>query len=295
MAVVSAGAVGYASHRAARELPPERQPMVGLVGAFVFAAQALNFPVLPGISGHMLGGLLACLLVGPAAGIVVMAVVFIIQALLFADGGVTALGANVFNMGIGGALCGYGVYRLLRRASSARLWTLVCVFGAAWLSVMVAALCTSLELIISGIAGKAIIAPMLGVHAVIGLGEALITVAAVQLVLATRPDLLGEEPSKELVPLEKWLWGGIALCGVMALFLAPVASSAPDGLEALAERWGFAQAAVDSPFARSPLADYGLVGVRSEALATATSVLVGTLVVLAILMLVGRAFVRPRR
>ena len=293
--VVSAGTVGYAARRAVRVLPPEKQPMVGLAGAFVFAAQALNFPVLPGVSGHMLGGLLACLLVGPAAAIVVMTVVFLIQALLFADGGLTTLGANVFNMGIGGLLCGYGAYVGLRQLSASRAWMLASVFAAAWLSVMVAALLASLELIVSGVAGSVIVGPMLGVHAVIGVAEALLTVAALQLVLSTRPDLIGEPAGERPVSAQKWLWGGIALCGVMALILAPLASSAPDGLEAVAERWGFADSALDSVVARSPLADYGIAGLSGQALGTATSVFVGTLVVLGILLVVARGLVRPKQ
>lgn len=294
MSAVSAGTVALASHRAARVLPPERQPVVGLAGAFVFAAQAVNFPVLPGVSGHLVGGLLACILVGPAAAVVVMTVVLLIQALLFADGGLTALGANVFNMGIAGTLGGYAVYVGLRQIGPSRAWMLISTFAAAWVSVMVAAFTASVELILSGTVGPVVLWPMLSVHAVIGIGEALITVAALQLVLSSRPDVLGEAPAEQAVPLRKWLAGGVAICGLIALGLAPFASSAPDGLEALAERLDFAGKGVDSAVAGSPLADYGIRGLGNTSLSTATSVFVGTLVVLGILLLVGRAIGRSQ-
>ncbi|MCX7792581.1 MAG: energy-coupling factor ABC transporter permease, partial [Chloroflexaceae bacterium] len=168
-----------------------RVPLVGVMAAFIFAAQMLNFPVLGGTSGHLLGGALAALLLGPWAGMLVMACVIALQALLFQDGGLLALGANVFNMGVATALVGHGVGMPLIRAAGGKPWGLIVAgFVAAWLSVMVAAFLTSLQLALSGLSAAVVFPAMLFVHAFIGIGEGLITVAALAFVATTRPDLV---------------------------------------------------------------------------------------------------------
>ena len=185
---VSIATVGYALRRADRELDDRVVPLLGVTGAFIFAAQMLNFPIAGGTSGHLLGATLAAVLLGPWLACVVMAVVVTGQAFVFADGGVTALGANVLNMGIVGALlAGAIVSRLPRR----RDLFLGGVAVVAWLAVMGGALVTSLELAISGtVPLTAVLLPMLGVHALIGIGEAVVTVAAVSAVLTSRADLV---------------------------------------------------------------------------------------------------------
>ena len=199
-AVVAIAAVAYGLRVADRELDEARVPLLGVLAAFVFAAQMLNFPVAGGTSGHFLGATLAAVLLGPWVACVVMAVVLAVQALAFADGGVTALGANVLNMGVLGALfAGLALQagvKLLPRTRSAYLG-LVAVMS--WIAVTLGAAATSAELAISDTVPLATSLPaMLGVHAVIGIGEAAITVAAVGAVLATRPDLIAiggfEEP-----------------------------------------------------------------------------------------------------
>jgi cobalt/nickel transport system permease protein len=167
-------------------------PLLGVTAAFVFAAQMLNFPVAGGTSGHFLGAALAAILLGPWLACLVLAVVLTAQAFVFADGGVTALGANVFNMGVAGALVVgllfVGTRELLPKT---RPVLLALSAGAAWLAVMVGATLTSLELAASGTVPLGTVLPaMLGVHAVIGIGEAVVTVAALSAVLATRPDLV---------------------------------------------------------------------------------------------------------
>ena len=192
-------AVAWALRVANVELDEARVPLLGVLAAFIFAAQMLNFPIAGGTSGHFLGATLAAVLLGPWLACLVLAVVIVVQAFAFADGGVSALGANILNMGVLGALlAGYlvaGAGRLLPR-------TRVAFLGAAgvvsWLAVMTGATATSVELAASDTIPLATSLPaMLGVHAVIGLGEAVITVAAVSAVLAARPDLVALAP-KEL-------------------------------------------------------------------------------------------------
>ena len=190
--VVAAGAVGYALRRADRTLDERAVPLLGVTGAFVFAAQMLNFPVAGGTSGHFLGAALAAVLLGPWTACLVLAVVLVMQAFVFADGGVTALGANILNMGVIGGL-GAGLVLAAGRRVVPRTQTafLGLVGIAAWFAVMAGATACSVELAASGTVPLGTVLPaMLGVHALIGVGEAVVTVAAVSAVLASRPDLV---------------------------------------------------------------------------------------------------------
>ena len=195
-AAVSIGVVGYAVRRSSEQLDERRVPLLGVTTAFVFAVQMLNFLVAGGTSGHLLGAALAAVLLGPWLACVSMTVVLATQALLFADGGVSALGANVLNMGILGALLvGWLMTWARALAPRNRSAFLAVVAGGAWLSVMVGAAATAIELGISGTVPLGTVLPaMLGVHALIGVGEAVITVAAVAAVLASRPDLVAIGP-----------------------------------------------------------------------------------------------------
>ncbi len=189
---VSAGGVGYAARRVSREMDERRVPLMGVTAAFIFAAQMLNFTVVGGTSGHLLGGALAAILLGPWAGTLVLTAVLVVQALLFQDGGLLALGANVLNMALVGVLVGWVVYTGLKRLLGERSWaTMVSSFAAAWLSVVIASLVASAELAISGTSPWVVVLPAMGlVHMLIGVGEGLITVAVVAFLGATRPDLL---------------------------------------------------------------------------------------------------------
>ncbi|HKE78924.1 MAG TPA: energy-coupling factor ABC transporter permease [Solirubrobacteraceae bacterium] len=191
-AVVSVGVVGYSLRRAEHELDERRVPLLGVTAAFVFAVQMLNFPVAGGTSGHLLGAALAAILLGPWLACLVMTVVITSQAFVFADGGISALGANVLNMGIVGALgVGYLMVWARHVLPRTRAGFLAIVAGGSWLAVMVGATATSLELALSGTVPLGTVLPaMLGVHALIGIGEAVITVAAVAAVMVSRPDLL---------------------------------------------------------------------------------------------------------
>jgi cobalt/nickel transport system permease protein len=191
-AVIAIAAVAYGLRVADRELDEARVPLLGVLAAFVFAAQMLNFPVAGGTSGHFLGATLAAVLLGPWIACVVMAVVLAVQALAFADGGVTALGANVLNMGVLGALlAGFAIAAAGRLLPDTRAALLGAVAVVSWLAVMAGAAATSVQLALSDTVPLGTSLPaMLGVHALIGVGEAAITVSAVGAVLSSRPDLI---------------------------------------------------------------------------------------------------------
>jgi cobalt/nickel transport system permease protein len=190
--VVAVAAVGYGLHRANRTLDERQVPLLGVTAAFVFAAQMLNFPVAGGTSGHFLGAALAAILLGPWLACVVMSVVLVTQSFVFADGGVTALGANVLNMGVIGALLVGGLMLAARAVLPRSRGVLLGVSAAgAWLAVMAGATAAALELAISGTVPLGTVLPaMLGVHALIGIGEGVITAAAVSAVLTSRSDLI---------------------------------------------------------------------------------------------------------
>jgi len=191
-AVPAAVAVGIGLRKAGTDLDERRVPLLGVTAAFVFAAQMLNFPVAGGTSGHFLGAALAAILLGPWLACLTLAVVLGVQAFVFADGGITALGANILNMGVIGALLVGGLMLATRRALPKSRTMLLGIVGVgAWLAVMAGATATSLELAISGTVPLGTVLPaMLATHALIGAGEAVITVAAVSAVLVTRPDLI---------------------------------------------------------------------------------------------------------
>jgi cobalt/nickel transport system permease protein len=201
-AAVSAAACGVALARANRTLGERQVPLLGVTAAFVFAAQMLNFPIAGGTSGHFLGAGLAAVLLGPLNACLVMAVVLLIQCLGFTDGGLTALGSNILNMGVAGAMGAYLVFRAVRAVlPSGRTGFLAAAAVASWSSVVLASACCALELALSGTSPLEFALPaMCAVHAVIGVGEAIITTMVLSMVLAARPDLVGEWAGVAAVP-----------------------------------------------------------------------------------------------
>ncbi|MDQ3886625.1 MAG: energy-coupling factor ABC transporter permease [Actinomycetota bacterium] len=192
--LIAIAGLGVVLVRARSQLDERTAPMAGLVAAFVFAVQMINFPVLPGVSGHLLGGALAALLVGPWLGALCIGIVLVVQALLFADGGLTALGMNITNMALIGTAVGFGVALTLRRiATSSRRGLLVVAFVAAFANTVAASAGFVLEYAIGG-AGSASLATVavsiLAVHCLIGIGEGFITALTVGAVSSTRPDLV---------------------------------------------------------------------------------------------------------
>jgi cobalt/nickel transport system permease protein len=188
---VSAGTVGYSLHKLNNSLEDSQIPLMGVTGAFIFAAQMVNFPIAGGTSGHLAGAVLAALLLGPHGAILVMAAILVIQALLFGDGGITALGANILNMGVIGALTGYGFYRLFQRLFTGPRGGVTAAFLAAWIAVVLSSAAAALQIGLSGAVPLRLVLPaMVGVHALIGIGEGLITAAALGFLLRVRRDLV---------------------------------------------------------------------------------------------------------
>jgi cobalt/nickel transport system permease protein len=186
----AAVATGISVTRCKSTLEAEKAPLLGMTAAFIFAAQMLNFPIGGGTSGHFMGGVLAAALLGPAAGFLVLLTVLIVQCLMFADGGITALGANTINMGLISSVLGYGIYYLLNKMTADKI-PLVMAGVASWFSIVLTATACSLELALSETIPLGVVLPaMLITHAFIGIGEALITAMALGLILSVRPDIL---------------------------------------------------------------------------------------------------------
>ena len=280
---ITVSSIGIAISRTNKSLGEKQVPLMGVMAAFIFAAQMINFPVAGGTSGHLLGGALAAIVLGPWAGMLVMTAVIAVQALLIQDGGLLVMGANILNMGLLTAAVGYGLYRsVLRKSQGARL----AIAGvAAWLSVMTGALATALQLWLSGTAPLEIVVPaMLAVHALIGLGEALITVAALGFIFRTRPDLLDEE-SASAQGSRGWVVAG-AVITLLVLLLSPFASSDPDGLERVAGDLGFLQSGRSAPY--QILSDYTLPFLGATPLSTILAGAAGLVVVGLIIALLGQ-------
>lgn len=195
--VVAIALIALSLNRVKTEYQDRTVPLMGVCAAFIFAAQMINFPIPGGTSGHLLGGTLAGVLLGPWAGTLVMSVVFIVQSVLFQDGGLTVLGANIVDMGLIGTFLGYYAYKAIRSAIGFNTWKGMAagVGVAAWASVVVAALACALQLALSGTVPLNVVLPaMLFWHVLIGIGEALITVVAVRYIWQTRPDMLFDPP-----------------------------------------------------------------------------------------------------
>jgi len=270
-------AVGIALQRVNRDLGERQVPLMGVLAAAIFAGQMLNFAVAGGTSGHLMGAAIATILLGPWAGILIMTCVVAIQALIFQDGGILVLGANIFNMGVVGVSVSYFTYQTARRLlGSARWAVLASGFIAAWFSIEAAAMAVALQLALSGSAPVNIAVPtMAGIHALIGIGEGLITTGALAFLFATRRDLI--EAGSAPAPAGALIWGtGLLL--VLALAVAsPLASANPDGLEAAAARLGFLQQAQAPSYNLIP--DYLMPGVSNEAFATIAAGIIGALIV----------------
>jgi cobalt/nickel transport system permease protein len=317
---VAATAVTVAIRRVRDQHEEKAAPLAGLTAAFIFAVQMINFPVGVGTSGHLLGGALAAILVGPWTAILCMSVVLLVQGLLFADGGLTALGTNITLMGVVTALVGWGVAKVVLGVLPRRPASVVpASFVATLVSVPVAALAFVGLYAIGGAADLppgTLAVSMVGWHLLIGLGEAVITAATVSAVVAVRPDLVyaarSLQPVLELrgpgVPAQAQAAAPAAsprgslrpvllIGGAVALLLAGVvsffASSSPDGLEHVAGEKGFLETAREHLLGDLPLADYGRVGGIPVGLAGILGVLVTITIGWLLLRLVARRRARP--
>ena len=306
--VVAAGAVAVSLRGARRELDERTAPLAGLVAAFIFAVQMLNFPVAAGTSGHLLGGALAAILVGPYTGVLCVSVVLLMQGILFADGGLTALGVNITIMGVVTSVVGYAVFRaLVRILPRTRRSITASAFVAALISVPASAAAFTLVYAIGGTTDVpigSVLTAMVGVHTLIGIGEAAITAATVGAVVAVRPDLVHgarglAAPLKlrvngELVDApatapatqpagapaaarstRKVILAGLGVSLLLAGVVSFYASADPDGLEKVAADKGFDAKVEDHAAADSPLADYGVEGLSDARLAGGLAGVIG--------------------
>lgn len=287
--LLALGGIALALRQVRRTTEEQRLPLMGVLAAAIFAGQMLNFPITGGTSGHLLGAALATLLLGPWQAVLVMTSVVSIQALIFQDGGVLALGANLLNMALIGVIVAYAVDRSLdavvKRTNLAQNKALmVRAFVTGWASIFVSALACALELALSGSAPATIVIPaMAGVHALIGIGEGLLTLGAVAFVLQARPEIL-TAPALSLNS-QKAIWlGGLGIAAALTL-LSPLASTHPDGLEWVAEKLGFLHSAQEPLYTIIP--DYAMPGITNEVLATILAGLIGLVLVVAATLIIS--------
>jgi len=278
--------VAFALHRTGQELGERDVPLMGVLAAAIFAGQMLNFTVAGGTSGHLMGAALATILLGPWPAILVMTAVVSVQALLFQDGGLLALGANILNMGVIGVAVSYGVYRLIKRLAQGKTWGIFSGgFLAAWFSVVITSLAVALQLSLSGTSPANIAVPaMAGIHALIGVGEGLITSGALTFIYASRKDLLKSE-APQPTGNRLILMGGLAIALFLAV-LAPLASANPDGLEKVAEQQGFLNTSQSPLFNIIP--DYLIPGISNQNLATILAGILGVVIVFLAVFLFAR-------
>lgn len=287
---LAAGGLGTALYQVRSQLPRRKIPLLGLAAAFVFAAQMLNFPIAGGTSGHLIGGVLTAVLLGPGAAVVVLASVLIVQCLLFADGGVTALGANIFNMGLVGGAAGYWIFGAVRAVFPGTRGVIMGAAFAAWCATVLASIFCAGELALSGTAKWGLAFPaMATVHMLIGLGEAVITALVLAAIMRTRPELLQVQAGEQAgARYGSFLAFGLLISIGLALFVAPFACSWPDGLDKVSQALGFENRAAAQLMVGSPMPDYHLPGVASATLATSLAGAIGTLVVFLLAFLLAR-------
>jgi cobalt/nickel transport system permease protein len=269
---VALPAVVMITRRAQRGFDESKAPLLGVMGAFVFAAQMINFPVGPGTSGHLVGGaLLACTL-GPAAASVVMAAILAIQALVFQDGGVLALGANMINMAVVGVLAGYLPYHLWGRSRGRR----AAIFAGGALSVLISAVLALSELLLSGVRMPGpVLGVSLGLFVVSALAEGAITVAVIGALEAIQPDFVRQPASSRSFAL-----GAAALMAVVLVTGGVLlASTSPDGIEQL----GHSKALMNTP-----LSGYSIPVLGSGWLPKAGAGMAGLALVYGACVLIGR-------
>ncbi len=285
--VISVIVIGIALRKTSRELGERDVPLMGVLAAAIFAGQMLNFSVTGGTSGHLLGAAIAVILLGPWPAVLVMTSVVSVQALLFQDGGILVLGANLFNMAIVGVFVAYAVYTLLIQLFKEQSWgVFVAGFAAAWSSIFIASLSCALQLALSGTSPANLAIPAMGaIHALIGIGEGLITAGALAFLFAARKDLLklGEpRPAGN-----KGVFLGGSLIALMLVVLSPLASSHPDGLEWVAQENGFILSAKAALYNLIP--DYALHGISDPALATIAAGVLGVVIVFGVAYGIARA------
>ena len=279
--LVSLPAIGWMAKRARESTDDRKIPLLGVMGAFVFAAQMINFPVGLGTSGHLVGGALLSIVLGPSAACVVMTAILCLQAFVFQDGGIVVLGANLFNMALAGVLAGYLPFRLwgTRARSSA-------IFAGGFLSVLVSACLSLSELLVSGVRMPAeVLGISLGLFLISALIEGAITVSAVGAIERLRPGAVQDPQEKDSRALSAFAITAVVLAVVGILF----ASAAPDGLEKLAQQVGLSES---TPWLHSPFAGYQFSGGSSDWVRKASAGLAGIALVYGVCLAAGRLLTR---
>lgn len=293
---LSVVAVGYSLRKVKGLLADRTIPLTGMMAALVFAGQMVNFPLVI-TSGHLLGGVLAATILGPWAGCIALTLVLVVQCFLFGDGGITALGANVLHMAVIGPIGGYAIYSLIRdRFRNWKVGTLVGAVAAAWLTVMAGAALFCIEFQLSQPSAQfdfgSIFTWMVSLHSLIGVGEALITGLVLGFVLRQRPDLIynAGESTQSTLGLGRVVAVGTVCALAIAAFLAPFASSLPDGLDTVAGTFGFDRLELARRY--SLLTDYEVPVAFSgwQGISVAVAGLGGTVAVLVIAWMLGKAF-----
>ena len=292
-AIVAVSTLAFSVTRVKQEFKDKdfAVPLLATLAAFVFAAQMLNFPIGGGTSGHFLGAVTAAALLGPWSACIILSVVLVIQGLLFGDGGITALGSNIFNMGIIGGILAYPVMRGIRALLPAgRNGYFISAAVASWVSVVLASSFCALELALSGTSPLQVAFPaMVGTHAIIGIGEAMIAVAVLTAVATARPDIIPAWAKLDkTTKASKSVWSlagaGLAVAILLALVVSPFASKSPDGLEKVAEEKGFMEAGAKDKtvWTKSLFPEYKIESIESENISTSLAGLIGTMVVFGI-------------
>jgi len=289
----AAAGVSVALRQVRTSLTPRQTPMLGLAAAFVFAAQMLNFPIAGGTSGHLVGGVLTAILLGPSAAVLVLTCVLLVQCLMFADGGLMALGANVFNMAVLSVCGGYFVFRLTKRLIRMEE-TRSTVFAAAfagWFGTVLASISCAGQLALSRTAPWGLAFPaMANVHMLIGVGEGLATGLVVLAVLQTRPELISSAQAHIHAERKGLIVYGLLIALGLGLFVAPFACPWPDGLETVAKTLGF-HVSLSHSTLPAPIADYQLPFIGSATLATGVAGLIGTMLAFAAAYALARLLV----
>ena len=276
--VISFGTL-WAYIRSAKDLIADKFiALTGMMSALIFVLQMINFPIAAGTSGHLLGGALAVIVLGPRLGLICLSVVVIIQSLLFADGGLSALGVNVLNMAIVTSATSWFIVKYWIKFIGKNKTSIVSVSVLAGiLSVVFSSIAFTIQYAIGGtisIPVGTVLLAMVTTHFIIGFGEGIITALIITLLIRVRPDLIYAYERSDENTTKVSFYGLFIILILLLSLITPFASSSPDGLESVAEEFGFTQ--TDGIVLL--LDDYGISAVNNEFISTVLSALLGVTV-----------------
>ncbi|MBI5476269.1 MAG: energy-coupling factor ABC transporter permease [Ignavibacteriales bacterium] len=296
-ATISTVGISFAFRHLKKSITPQEVPLVGLAAAFVFVSQMLNFPIAAGTSGHFMGAGLLTVLLGPSAAIIVMSSVLVVQCFLFSDGGLTALGANIFNMAIAGSLVSYGVLKGIELINPNAKGKLIGTAVASWSATVVASILCAGELAWSNsVSWGAAFTAMANIHMIIGIAEGAIATIVLAGIWRARPEIIERAKSVSTIPPlgTKIIYILLIAIGIF-LFFTPFISELPDGLEKVASTLGFDQNALSKPLIQSPFSEYQFSIFGSSALATISAGLIGLIIVYILSTILARMLISKIR